>query len=255
MSEKSNSTTRFSNRVEDYVKYRPLYPREIVPYLEGHHAFHAGMRLADIGAGTGISSELFLKAGYAVVAVEPNREMREKSEHLLASYDNFRAANGTAEATTLASASCDAIIAGQAFHWFERGAAKEEFRRILKPGGPVVLLWNERRTSSDFEKDYDALIVRHARDYVQVDHRNIGSGDIGAFFAPYAVTLKVFDNAQVFDLAGLTGRLLSSSYMPATGEEGYEAMLADLNVLFEKYQQQGHITIHYDTKVYVSRLS
>ncbi|MGV2480245.1 UNVERIFIED_CONTAM: class I SAM-dependent methyltransferase, partial [Salmonella enterica subsp. enterica serovar Weltevreden] len=88
MSEKSNSTTRFSNRVEDYVKYRPLYPAEIVPYLEGHHAFHAGMCLADIGAGTGISSELFLKAGYAVVAVEPNREMREKSEHLLVSYDN-----------------------------------------------------------------------------------------------------------------------------------------------------------------------
>jgi hypothetical protein len=119
----------------------------------------------------------------------------------------------------------------------------------------VVLIWNERRTTSDFEKDYDELIVRHARDYVQVDHRNIRTEDIEAFFSPQLVELRIFANEQVFDFEGLQGRLLSSSYMPARGEEGYDAMIADLRSLFDRYQVGGRITIHYDTKVYVGSLS
>lgn len=252
---KNNSTTRFSKRVDDYVKYRPGYPAGLVPFLQAHGALMPGMQLADIGSGTGISAELFLKAGDRVTGIEPNREMREKSAELLASYEGFVAQDGTAEHTGIADGSIDGIIAGQAFHWFDREASKAEFGRILKPGGPVVLIWNERKTTSDFEKEYDALIIAHARDYVQVDHRNIQTKDIEDFFAPKPVQLEVFANEQVFDFEGLQGRLLSSSYMPARDEEGYGPMIADLRALFERYQHAGTITIQYDTNVYVGRVS
>jgi SAM-dependent methyltransferase len=251
----NNSTTRFSNRVEDYVKYRPTYPETLIPFLQTTYGLTPDKRIADIGSGTGISAELFLKAGYSVTGVEPNREMREKSVELLASYKHYIAQDGTAEQTGLAEGSVDGIIAGQAFHWFDRDKAKAEFKHILKPGGPVVLIWNERKTVSEFERKYDELIIAHGRDYVKVDHRNIHTEDIEAFFAPDPVKLDVFANEQVFDFEGLKGRLLSSSYMPARGEEGCEAMITDLQDLFDRSQSDGKITIHYDTKVYVGRLS
>ncbi len=250
-----NNTTRFSNRVEDYVAYRPGYPGSIVDFLEKDYGLKEGDLIADIGSGTGISSALFLKRGYRVTGVEPNREMREKSVALLGDNPGFSAVDGTAENTQLPDSSVDAIIAGQAFHWFDRDKAKQEFCRILKPGGIVALIWNERLTTSEFEKEYDKLIIRHATDYVKVDHRNIDLEKIKVFFDPAEVELKIFPNHQEFDFHGLEGRLLSSSYMPAKNEPGYEAMTADLSTLFDRYQQNGVIRINYDTKVFVARLS
>lgn len=250
----NNSTTRFSNRVNDYVKYRPHYPKTIVEFLEDNYELSTGKLIADIGAGTGISTALFLDAGYKVIAVEPNQEMREKAVELLGNYPGFKAINGTAENTRLETGSIDLIVAGQAFHWFDAKKTKTEFKRILKPGGIVALIWNERKTQSDFEIEYDRLIVNHGRDYVKVDHRNIDDGHIGAFFDPEPFRLEIFQNKQVFDFNGLTGRLLSSSYMPAKDEAGYESMMADLKGLFDKYQQDDFIIINYDTKVYVGKM-
>ena len=249
-----DNTTRFSNRVEDYVKYRPNYPKAIVDFLQKNYQLTTGKVLADIGSGTGISSSLFLEAGHTVIAVEPNREMRNKSVELLGRFESFKAVEGTAEKTTLAASSVDAVIVGQAFHWFDAAKAKAEFKRILKAGGLVVLIWNERKTGTAYEIDYDALIVRHAIDYVQVDHRNINREQIAAFFAPQSVELAIFSNKQLFDFDGLKGRLLSSSYMPAINAAGYEAMMLELKILFDKHEQDGLITIGYATKVYVGIL-
>ncbi len=248
-----NSKTRFSNRVADYVAYRPGYPREIVGFLENEYGLRKGDLIADIGSGTGISSELFLKRGYRVTGVEPNREMRGKSTELLGGDPGFTAVDGTAENTGLADGSVDAIIAGQAFHWFDRDRARREFTRILKPGGIVALIWNERLTASEFEKEYDELIIRHATDYVKVDHRNIDLEKIKVFFDPATVELKVFPNHQDFGFNGLEGRLLSSSYIPARSDAGYEAMSADLRTLFDRYQENGVIRINYDTKVFAGK--
>lgn len=250
----NNSTTRFSNRVNDYVKYRPHYPKTIVEFLEDSYHLSAGKLIADVGAGTGISAALFLDAGYRVIAIEPNQEMREKSVELLGNYPGFKAMNGTAESTGLETGSVDFIIAGQAFHWFDREVSRVEFKRVLTPGGVVALIWNERKTSSDFEIEYDQLIVKHATDYVKVDHRNIDDEAIGEFFSTEPFQLRVFPNKQIFDFEGLEGRLLSSSYMPTRDEAGYEPMIADLKALFDEYQQDGFITINYDTKVYAGRL-
>lgn len=249
-----DSTKRFSNRVADYVKYRPHYPAAIINFLQDSYQLTTDKLIADVGAGTGISTQLFLDAGYRAIAVEPNTEMRDKAIELLSHYPDFVAADGTAENTGLTTESIDAVIAGQAFHWFNAKNTRAEFKRILKPGGIVALIWNERKTTSAFEKEYDQLILTYGQDYVKVGHRNIDYDNIGAFYDPLPFELKVFENKQIFDFEGLKGRLLSSSYMPTKDQPGYEPMINDLQELFNSYQQDGVITINYDTKVYVGRL-
>lgn len=249
-----DNTKRFSNRVDNYVKYRPHYPAEIIDFLQDNHGLSTDKLIADIGAGTGISSELFLNAGYRVVAVEPNTEMRDKAIELLGASPNFKAVNGTAEHTTLQAGSFGAVIAGQAFHWFNAPNTRVEFKRILKPGGIIVLIWNERKTESAFEQEYDQLIIKHGQDYVKLQHRNINTDHIAAFYKPKPFELRIFQNKQLFDFQGLTGRLISSSYMPVKGQPAYEPMINDLEALFNKKKQDNTITINYDTRVYVGKL-
>ncbi len=249
----TNSTERFSNRADDYVKYRPGYPPAVVPYLKEHFNLDPDKKIADIGAGTGISSALFLDAGYAVWAIEPNREMREKLTGLLNLYPKLTVVEATAERTTLPDDMVDVIVAGQAFHWFDARKSKTEFRRILKPGGLVILIWNERKTTTAFEIEYEDLILKYGKDYQKIDHRNISDQDMEKFFYPQICTIKIFDNYQSFDYDGLKGRLLSSSYMPFKGEPGYEGMITGLEKLFAKYNQGGTVRINYDTKLFGGR--
>jgi SAM-dependent methyltransferase len=245
----SNSTTRFSDRVEDYVKYRPHYPAVVIGYLQDTYSFLPDWVVADIGSGTGISSELFLAAGNRVEAVEPNREMRMKAEELLSGYPGFVSIDGTAEATGLPDASVDLIVAGQAFHWFEPVATRREFVRIARPGAVVALIWNERLILSAFEQEYEALILEYAGDYKTINHKNITDDRIGMFFHPQTFVLTVFDNEQLFDFEGLTGRLLSSSYIPKDGPV-HDAMMKALVALFERHQSGGRVRVGYETKVY-----
>jgi SAM-dependent methyltransferase len=249
-----DSTKRFSDRVEDYVKYRPGYPAVVIDYLQQQHGLMVDNIIADIGAGTGISTGLFLQAGYEVFAVEPNKEMLSKARELLSSFPSFHAVQATAEKTTLKNKSVHAVVAGQAFHWFNKAKCRKEFSRILKKNGLVVLIWNERKTESPFEKDYDELIIKYGKDYVQVNHRNIDTAEIAAFFSPSPMQLEIFPNQQIFDYDGLKGRLLSSSYMPLLHDKGYAPMLADLEQLFDHYKENDLIRIGYDTKVYTGRL-
>ncbi|MFT3827122.1 MAG: class I SAM-dependent methyltransferase [Chitinophagaceae bacterium] len=249
-----DSTKRFSDRAEGYVQFRPGYPASIVDYLQDEYALTTGKVIADIGAGTGISTALFLHAGYEVFAVEPNEPMMNKAIELLAQFPGFHAIPGTAENTLLEAGSIDLVVAGQAFHWFQKEKCKEEFKRILKDDGVVALFWNERRVHTPFEKDYEALIAKYARKNMRVDHRDTDLEKIAEFFAPYPVDLQLFPNEQVFNFDGLKGRLLSSSYMPLAGEEGYDAMITALQQLYEQYRQNDTIIINYDTKLYSGRL-
>lgn len=242
----SNSTTRFSDRVEDYVKYRPHYPEAVVSYLRETYSFSLSWDVADIGSGTGISAELFLRNGNRVYGVEPNREMREKAEELLAGKE-FISTGGTAEATGLAGSSVDLIVAGQAFHWFDPVRSRVEFVRILRPGGVVVLIWNERLAETAFEREYEELILQYGSDYKTINHKNISDEQVGRFFDPAGWALAVFPNEQLFDFEGLRGRLLSSSYIP---KEGNAEMLAALRELFDRHAAGGRVRVGYDTKVY-----
>ncbi|MCX5757447.1 MAG: class I SAM-dependent methyltransferase [Candidatus Hydrogenedentes bacterium] len=251
----NDSLTRFSNRVENYLKYRPRYPQEVIETLRTECGLLPASVVADVGSGTGMLTELFLCNGNLVFAVEPNREMREAAERLLAGYAGFRSVDGTAEATGLPTGSVDFMTAGQAFHWFDREKAKRESQRVLRSDGWVVLVWNDRLTdSTPFLAAYEQLLRRHATDYEAVNHRKIDKDVVAAFFAPHDFGFRHFPNRQVFDFQGLKGRLESSSYVPAPGQPGNEAMRIDLEDLFQIHQSNDTVTIEYLTLMYFGRL-
>ncbi|HVN55303.1 MAG TPA: class I SAM-dependent methyltransferase [Anaerolineaceae bacterium] len=246
---------RFSSRVEDYIRCRPGYPREVLETLERECGLRPGARVADIGSGTGILTRLFLDAGYAVVGVEPNREMREAGERLLAGYPGFTSREGSAEETGLPDASVDLITAAQAFHWFDIAAARLEFTRILRRGGWVALMWNELLTdATPFLRAYEDLLHVAGTDYRRVNHTNVGEEQIAAFFAPAECRKRSFPNRQIFDYAGLEGRLRSSSYTPQPGDPGFAGMIARLKEIFAAHQENGQVAFEYVTGLYFGQL-
>jgi SAM-dependent methyltransferase len=247
-----DSTRRFSDRVADYVRYRPSYPRDVVGFLHDTCGVASGALVADIGAGTGISTRLFLEAGHPVIAVEPNQAMRDTAIESLSGYAGFRAVSGTAEATTLEDAGVDLVIAGQAFHWFDPASARREFARILKPGGLVALFWNSRLlTGSAFLEGYEALLRRYGVDYSEVAERYSDDAAMSAWFGARFAHKAVFPNAQVLDFVGLEGRLMSSSYAPKAGHPNHQPLVAALRDLFDRTAQNGTVDFAYSTRLYV----
>jgi len=179
----SDSTKRFSGRVDNYVRYRPRYPAAILEPLLADCRLTSDSIIADVGSGTGFLAELFLSNGNTVFGIEPNDEMREAGELFLKTFEKFRCVAGTAEATSLPEESVDIVAAGQAFHWFEREKCRREFQRILRRQGRVVLVWNDRRTdSTPFLADYEDLLQRYGTDYRQVDHKQIDAAVLREFY-------------------------------------------------------------------------
>jgi SAM-dependent methyltransferase len=269
----SSTVERFSNRVENYVKYRPTYPPEILEVFRSEMGLTEESIIADIGSGPGILTRLFLENGNVTFGVEPNQAMREAAQTILTDFQNFRSVNGTAESTTLPDASVDIITAAQAFHWFNAEPTKVEFRRIIKPGGRVALIWNMRQLdSTPFLREYEQFILDNAVDYEEVRHERVAgplpdsparsanpsdkakmAGDLVKFFdGPFSTAS--FDNVQVFDFTGLKGRLFSSSYMPAENTQQGERIAKELRELFDKHAEDGKIKVFYDTVVFYSQL-
>lgn len=251
----SDSTTRFSSRVENYIKYRPHYPAEFLHTLKEECELKPDSVIADIGSGTGILTEVFLNNGNIVFGVEPNREMREAGEKLLGEYSFFRSISGIAEETTLEDHSMDFVTAAQAYHWFDHAKARQEFLRILKPHGWVVLLWNDRRMDSPFLQEYEHLLQLYATDYAEVNHKQFGDEQIGAFFGEYGFRKAQYVNSQYFDFDGLKGRLLSSSYTPEEDHRNYAPMLERLRTIFDAHQINGQVSFDYDTIMFYGQLS
>lgn len=246
-------TDRFSDRVDDYVRYRPAYPAAVIDLLRAEIGLDPSWIVADLGSGTGISCEPFLSHGNAVFAVEPNEAMRSAAEARLARRPGFRSVTGTAEHTGLGDGSVDLVVAAQAFHWFEPDAARREATRILRDPKWAALLWNTRHTTgTPFLEAYEALLDRYGTDYARVRHDR-RSGGIDAFFARGHVR-RAIPNEQTLDWPALRGRVLSSSYTPGEHDPAREGMVRDLRTLFEMHATSGSVTITYDTEISIGRL-
>lgn len=250
------ATERFSDRVADYVRYRPDYPPALPAWLHGELGVTSGWRVADIGAGTGISAKLFLDAGHSVIAVEPNAAMREAAVAWLGGNPRFRAVDGRADASGLPDADIDLVTVAQAFHWFDPEAARKEFRRILRPRGLAAIWWNSRRlTGTKFLEGYEALLQRYGTDYTQVAERYADDASMRAWFGDGLRGAARFDHSQRLDFDGLRGRLLSSSYAPKSGNPGHEPMLHALRELFDATAVNGFVSMDYDTRVFAGELA
>lgn len=246
---------RFSSRVDNYIRYRPGYPVELPALLARECGLTPDMRIADIGSGTGLLSELFLRNGNTVHGVEPNREMRLAGEALLRDQPRFHSVDASAEQTGLPPASVDFVVAGQAFHWFDHARCREEFARILCPGGWVVLVWNYRRNeASAFLQDYEDLLLKYCPEYPKILDRDAQQRDVGQFFGRRPHRLERLANRQDFDYQGLEGRHLSQSYVEQGGE-AFEPMMRELRALFDAHQREGRVAFEYETRIYFGRLT
>ena len=249
-----NNVERFSNRVENYVKYRPSYPSAILNLFRDEMNLQKNHIIADIGSGTGISAKLFLENGNKVFGVEPNEAMRTAAEDFLRDFPRFKSVNGTAENTTLAEKSVDFVIAAQAFHWFHQTNTRAEIKRILKDSGFVALIWNERLLDkNEFLRDYEKLLSEFGTDYQKVRHDNITKENLQEFFES-EVREANFQNSQSLDFDGLKGRILSSSYMPSAENERYFELLIKLKSLFTQHEENGRIKVLYDTKIFYGQI-
>lgn len=241
-------TTRFSNRVENYVRYRPSYPSAVVDFFEEKLGLHSGQTIADIGSGTGLFAEQLLKRGYNVTCVEPNEEMRQAGVRKLGQYPGFQSLQHAAEETGLEESSVDLITVAQAFHWMDPVLTKQEFARILRPGGHRVLAWNIRMNSSPFLQDYNELKVDFA-----IEGRVNNEMDkeiLETFFEPEEMQLQTFPNVQWLDFDGLKGQLLSSSQAPLPGYSTYDTMISSLVQLFVAHNENGFVKMEYETRLY-----
>jgi len=254
-----DSKQRFTERVDAYQRARPDYPDSVARLVLQGLGLPMNASVADIGCGTGLSSVPFLRAGCRVVGVEPNDAMRAAGAQWLAAESRFSAhfsvVAGSAEATTLKRASADIVCAGQAFHWFDRAKTREEFVRILKVDGWVVVAWNGYRVkSSPLMSAYQELVVRYGADYSEVQ-REVEDCDVESFCDPATCTCTRFEFQQSFDYEGLKGRFLSASFVPGPDHPDYEAMLKDLRKVFEANQKDGTVIFAYETVLYYGQLS
>jgi len=249
-------TERFSTRAEAYERYRPRYPQALVGAVMRGLGLQPGDVVADVGAGTGIFSAMLLERGLEVVTVEPNADMRGSLEALRARWPGLRIAAGPAEATTLADASVDAVVAVQAFHWFDPQRTRRECERILRLPGRVALAWNVReRAATPFLKAYDDSLLAHAPEYPRMLPGPIDMKVIESFFAPRGCDAQVFTNPVEFDFESLEGLVRSTSYVPRPDEAGFAPMIATLRRVFDAHQRGRRVTMQYATRLFLGRIA
>lgn len=243
-----DSTKRFSDRVENYVKYRPGYPEDMIDFLL-QKGISSKSTVCDIGSGTGILSRQLIDKVGKLYAVEPNEDMRFYSDQMLSAYGNYQSLKDSAEKVSIEDSTIDAITVAQAFHWFDREKCKKEFKRILKSDGLIFLIWNNRINNTEFLQSYDDLLYQYGTDYASVNHQNI-TDDVLAEFIDSHFEKTVFDNFQDFDLEGFLGRAFSSSYTPSEDHQDYKPFLSALTDLFRKHEKEGIVRFNYQTEVF-----
>jgi ubiquinone/menaquinone biosynthesis C-methylase UbiE len=251
----TDNTQRFSSRADDYARFRPHYPQAVLNIMEIECGLTTHHKIADVGSGTGILSELFLRNKNLVYGVEPNREMRAAAETRLKTYSWFISVAGTAEATTLREHSVDWVTAGQAFHWFDRAKARTEFLRILKPRGCVLLASNNRQRTTAFMRAYERVLQQIGSAYQDSCNRNVPPDAYADFFGAAGFKTTAIENHQDLDWEGLRGRFFSSSYTPEPENPQYEPVLAELRDVFKNHQQNGKVRMEYLTTVHYGRLA
>ena len=231
---------RFTGRVADYEKYRLRYSAAVLDVLKERCGLTTSSIVADVGAGTGMLAELFLENGNRVIAVEPNAEMRAACERLRERYSGLSVVAAAAEATTLADASIDFVSVGRAWHWFDRNRAVVEFRRILRPGGWLVLVTNRRSKDGSAEaKEYEEILMEFGTDYRELQSEYRVYDDMAPVFPAGVVVRETIRGEQMLTLEEFLGQTQSSSVAPMPGDAKYASMQRALRDFFQRFQRDG----------------
>ena len=242
-------TKRFDGKGEIYAKARPKYAAALFDYMKNKLNIPAGSVFADVGSGTGIFSSQLLDCGYKVYAVEPNGDMRQKAEEKLSGNDNFVSVNGADGNMNLPDKSVDYITTAQAFHWLDAKAFKHECRRVLKPGGKVLIIYNFRKTDADCTKALAQLQYKYNPEFHGFSNGMSDEKCID-FFGGECEMFRA-DNTLTYDRQGYVNRVLSSSYSLKESDDRYADYLKEINNIFDMYSSDGIITIPNETVAYI----
>ncbi len=247
-----DTTQKFTGKADQYSRYRPRYPEAYLDYLVTTTGLNPGDVVADVGSGTGILTGQLLAWGLQVWAIEPNADMRGVAEAHLGDQPGFRSVAATAENTTLEDHSVSLVTAAQAFHWFDRPRFQEECRRILRPGGPVALVWNNRDMRQGINQELERVCIDLCPNFVAFGGGLEDQPDVfRAFFKNSRYEYRVFDNAERHDLTGFLGRNLSNSYAPLARDDNYQPFIYAMKALFARYAAGEFITLPMETNSYL----
>ena len=237
-------TQLFATKVADYQAARPDYPASLFDWLAGQ--LPAVPQVLDLGAGTGLFTQSLLARGWEVLAVEPEAAMRAACDARLGALPGYRSAAGQAEALPAPAASVDLITAAQAFHWFDVGPARREFDRVLRPGGRVALVWNDRVAETDLNRALDALLAEFGGSGRAAQSADDDRARAHDFLGPGRRQWSG-PHSHHLDLAGLQALVFSRSYMPARDSAAGRAAQVHLGALFQQHAEQGHVRMDYRT--------
>ncbi len=230
-------TERFSGRANDYAAARPPYPDAALDVLFDGLGDSGEVTVADLGAGTGISSRQLAARGALVLAIEPNQAMREAAE----AHPRVEWIAASAEHTGLAEASVDLAAAFQAFHWFDQPQALDEMVRILRPGGRAALVYNERDESDPFTAAYGDVVRKYATD--DTERRRADGIEVFLAFHAWVAKHRVeVRNEYALDVEGVLARARSTSYLPKAGPVA-DDLHRDIRSLVARFARDGHVVM------------
>lgn len=251
-----DATQRFGARADAYARARPAYPQQAVVALVRALALPAGSCIVDLGCGTGLSSEAFLRSGFRLIGVEPNQAMRAHAAQLSARYRRFAVVDGRAESTGLDAACADLVIAAQAFHWFDVEAARKEALRILRRPPRAALIWNDRRTEgSEFARGYEQLLLRFGTEYRAVQERHTQVDRLERFFGHARWRTIGIAHSTPLDFDTLAERLNSASYVPSPADPRHGPMMQALRELFAGTARAGMVSMEFETRIHFAEMA
>lgn len=245
-----DNTQKFSGKADVYQQARPSYAQELLDFIAQNWQIGEGSRVADIGSGTGILTSQLLGLGAKVYAVEPNADMRAKAEELLCEHPNFVSVVGTAEQTSLPDNSFHLVTAASAFHWFDPERFRQECERILLPGAPVVLVWNEARLSEEINLGRERIFRKYCPNFKGFSGGREGRARAKHAFFGEEIQERRFPNQLSYDRQTFVNRALSASYSLIETEPEFDAYLAELSDLFDQHAVDGKIVLPQDSVAY-----
>lgn len=236
---------KFTGKAEAYALYRERYDADaVLPILREWCGLTSQWRVADIGAGTGMLGDIFRMNGNSVIAIEPNTEMRQLCEQLHAADEDFQVLDGTAEATTLPAESVDLIAAGRAWHWFSPDAAMQEFRRILRPGGWVVIIASGREEKGRPENEAVEKLLLTDSQYLGNTRASYSVYErLSEFFADGVVHHAESAGEMHLEWNDFRGLVLSYSHAPLPGSAAFPGFERELEMVFQTFQSGGKLTL------------
>jgi SAM-dependent methyltransferase len=243
---------RFTGLAAAYAQHRPDYPPAAYDFMTRFGRLQPGARIIDLGCGTGISTRQLAQRGWRVIGIEPNVEMLTAARAETAPGTCIDYLQAQAEAVPLPADFADAILAAQAFHWFDPAAALAEARRLLRPGGSLFLMWYERTDGDPFNDAYTAAVHRHGDQAAELESQRKQAGEVLLTAPGWADACRErFPHQQAMDEAGVLGRAQSISYGPKTSA-GQAALAAELRLVFQRFQRDGNVVMKYTTTVYAA---